>query len=187
MFLAARRQAERDALQRRAAGTPAPGGPAGEPWFLPGPAAVPAQPAEGVPNPVEGAGTRWPARGDARVPAQPVQGGAALDGSNAVPGLPPSVVPLEASAEPRFFAPNLGITYVRVPNSDGTFGARLVRPPALNSPAAALGLEPGDVVFELDGLRFRTHQDVLNHTGDSTTRFIDVRTSESPSATLILP
>ena len=56
-------------------------------------------------------------------------------------------------------------------------GARLTQDPTPGSPAAQLQLEPGDTIFELDGIRFRQHQDVLNHTAWTTMRFINVRTN----------
>ncbi len=73
-----------------------------------------------------------------------------------MPGPPPGVIPVAPPTEEGFFAQNLGITYVRVPYDDGTFGARIVRQPVRgDSPAARLGFEPGDIIFELEGLRFR--------------------------------
>ena len=90
-------------------------------------------------------------------------------------------------ADEGIYAGNIGITYTRVPYGDGTFGARIVQPPPPNSPAAKLGFEPGDIIFELDGMRFRTHQDVLAHTGETTVGFVNVRTNEKQSGSLTLP
>jgi hypothetical protein len=84
-------------------------------------------------------------------------------------------------------AANLGITYLPVQFGDGTFGARLTRYPAPNSPAAQLGLEPGDIVTELDGTPFRTPQDVLNHRQDTTVRLINVRTNSPLDARVFIP
>ncbi len=84
------------------------------------------------------------------------------------------------------FAGNLGITYEQVNYDNGTFGARLTQDPTPGSPAAQLQLEPGDTIFELDGLRFRQHQDVLNHTAWTAMRFINVRTNGVQSATVYI-
>jgi S1-C subfamily serine protease len=76
---------------------------------------------------------------------------------------------------------------VQVPYDNGTFGARLVRVPEPGSPAAQLQLEPGDTIFELDGTRFRTPNDVLSHRALTTMRFINVRTNGTQSATVWIP
>ena len=116
MFLAARRQAERDALLRARAAAPMqvpiPGVPAGEPLAVPVPAGTSLPSAEGGPV------------------------------GEVAPGLPPGSPPELPPAEPQFIVPNLGITYVRVPYDDGTFVVKVVRPPVPNSPAAGLGRSP---------------------------------------------
>jgi hypothetical protein len=85
------------------------------------------------------------------------------------------------------FAANLGITYERVPYNDGTFGARLIKAPKPGSPAAQVGLEPGDIVFELDGMRFRTPQDVLAHVAQTTMLIVDVRTDRVMRVMVSIP
>jgi hypothetical protein len=85
------------------------------------------------------------------------------------------------------FAANLGIFYERIPYADGTFGARLTRNPAADSPAAQIGLETGDIVFMMDDLRFREPADVLNHVDRTTVALIEVRTNQVKSAVVILP
>jgi len=85
------------------------------------------------------------------------------------------------------FAGNLGIYYAKVPYGDGTFGARLTRPPVPGSPAAQLQLEPGDTIFMLDGVRFREPSDVLNHVEETSVVFINVRTNQPQSADVTLP
>ncbi|MGE3822402.1 MAG: hypothetical protein AB7I30_23555, partial [Isosphaeraceae bacterium] len=92
--------------------------------------------------------------------------------------------PARTTAE---FAPNLGISFERVVYADGTFGARLTGPPVPNSPAATLGLEPGDTVFALDGARFRSLNDVLNHRARTSVEFIDVRTNAARSSLVQIP
>jgi len=99
-----------------------------------------------------------------------------------------NLAPSAASAQADdLFAGNLGIYYARVPYENGTFGARLTRPPVPGSPAAQLQLEPGDTIFMLDGLRFREPSDVLNHVDQTTVAFINVRTNQSQTAEVTLP
>lgn len=86
-----------------------------------------------------------------------------------------------------FFAANLGIEYERTPFDNGTFGARLTAPPAAGTPAAELQLEVGDVVFELDGQRFTTEQDVLNHFAQTNVRIINVRDKQIYAYTVDIP
>jgi hypothetical protein len=84
------------------------------------------------------------------------------------------------------FARNLGIYYERVPNADGTFGARLTRPPAPGSPASYTGLEPGDVLVALNGMSFREPSDLMNHKGRTTMTLIDVRTGQWHTANVVI-
>lgn len=84
-----------------------------------------------------------------------------------------AAVPLADAQE--FYAPNFGVHYQLVPYY-GTYGARLTRHPVAGSAAAALGLEPGDVLVEADGLRFRGPGDVANHWYWTPLKFINVRT-----------
>ena len=85
------------------------------------------------------------------------------------------------------FAQNLGVYYQPVRNNDGTFWVRITQPPAPNSPAAKLEFEPGDIITALDDQTFRTPQDVLNHTQQTTIDFIDVRTKERRRANVFIP
>jgi hypothetical protein len=73
-------------------------------------------------------------------------------------------------------AGNLGISYEVIRYSDGTIGARLTRFPAPNSGGAQIGLEPGDVVFALDNVRFQQPGDILNHRYQTSVYFVNVRT-----------
>jgi hypothetical protein len=103
------------------------------------------------------------------------------------PGLP---LPPDLPQPPIYqghFAPNLGIYYEPQRYSDGTFGARLIRPPAPNSPAALAGFESGDVILELDGQRLATPSNVLAHTAQTTVRFINVRTGGQEMRTIFIP
>ena len=84
------------------------------------------------------------------------------------------------------YAANVGIFYEQVRYQDGTFGARLTRDPSPGSPAAQLQLEPGDIVYDLDGQRFRHPSDVLGHRDQTTVRFINVRTNRSQDATVYI-
>lgn len=84
-------------------------------------------------------------------------------------------------------AHNLGVDYQPVHYHDGTFGARLTRPPLAGSPAAAFGLEPGDIILELDGQRFRDPADLLAHRGETTIQLINVRNGHVQDGHFILP
>lgn len=101
-----------------------------------------------------------------------------------------------AAAAVETFVPHIGIYYEKVPNSDGTFGARLTRNAVQGSPATRLRmvgangfiyLERDDTILEMDGQRFRTHDDVRNHRFETTMRFIDSRTGRIMNASLTLP
>ncbi len=101
-------------------------------------------------------------------------------------GMPPQPPPGPAPAQ-ELFAGNLGMVYTPVRYSDGTFGARVTRPPDAGTPAAALGLEPGDVIVMLDGQRFRTPDDVLAHRYQTTVTLVNVRTNGLQTMNVLLP
>jgi hypothetical protein len=86
-----------------------------------------------------------------------------------------------------FRAANLGIVYAPVAYSDGTFGARLTMAPDVGSPAAQLGLEPGDTIYVLDGQRIYTDQDVLAHRAWTDIWFINIRTNRPQFARVYVP
>ncbi len=115
-------------------------------------------------------------------PGGPVQG--YWNGHRSHDGGPPPPPPPSYEGQ---FAPNLGIYYEPTRYADGTFGARLTRPPVPNSPAAVVGFEPGDVIFELDGQRFTTPSDVLAHRAQTTVGFINVRTGGREMRTIFIP
>lgn len=97
-----------------------------------------------------------------------------------VKGLPPEKPP---APKPEAFAKNLGVFYERLPNPDGTFAAKVLRATA-DSVAAAGGIEPGDIILALDGMPFRTEEDVLNHVDQTTVTLIDVRTGQRQEAVI---
>jgi hypothetical protein len=97
----------------------------------------------------------------------------------------PAPVPPETPGE--LYAANLGISYEVVRYPGGTIGARLTRFPPPNSPAAQLGLEPGDVVFALDDVRFQRPNDILNHRYQTSVYFINVRNGLSQFGWINLP
>jgi hypothetical protein len=99
----------------------------------------------------------------------------------------PDVPEPEPLPPPGEWAANLGITYERVDYSNGTFGAKLTEDPRPGSPAAQLRLEPGDIIFELDGVRFREPRDVLGHGFWTTMKFVNVRTGRSQGARVYIP
>ena len=94
-------------------------------------------------------------------------------------------IPLQIARE--FLAKNLGMYYVALGNPDGTFGLRISRPPAADSPVGRGGLEAGDVILTLDELPIRTPADVANHTGRTTVSLIDVRTGQRQETVIELP
>ncbi len=81
---------------------------------------------------------------------------------------------------------NLGITYQVVQLGD-RLGAKVIRPPVAGSPAAAIGLEPGDLIYEIDGLPIRHFVDVLNHNGKTSLSFVNVRTNRAETRWVDLP
>jgi hypothetical protein len=116
-------------------------------------------------------------RGNGPAPIESPKGG--------TPGEP--VLLQDDGTRREFFAVNLGITYVPVPLSGGTYGARLIRDPEPGSPAAKGGLERGDIIIELDGSPIRGPNDVLNHVDQTTVRVIDVNTNTPQETTVFIP
>jgi hypothetical protein len=90
-------------------------------------------------------------------------------------------------------APALGIRYRFVDHQDPNdeesqvVGAKLTQPPDPNSPAAALGLEPGDIILSLDDQPLDRPRDVLEHIGRTKVVLIDVRTGQAKTAWVDLP
>jgi hypothetical protein len=94
--------------------------------------------------------------------------------------------PLRGPAHREYFAPNIGIQF-RMVDVGGATGARLTRNPALGSGAAQLRLEPGDTIYNLDGLPIREAVDVMNHHGRTDVSFINVRTGRPQAGVMLLP
>ncbi|MDR3636243.1 MAG: caspase family protein [Isosphaeraceae bacterium] len=84
------------------------------------------------------------------------------------------------------FAPNLGIHFRMVPVGTAS-GAQLTQDPVAGSGAAQLGLEPGDTIYNLDGLPIREAVDVMNHHGRTNVSFINVRTNQRQAGVMTLP
>lgn len=84
------------------------------------------------------------------------------------------------------FASNLGISYRLVPFRDH-LAASLTRPPVSGSAAASVGFEPGDQIYALDGVAIRNPEDILGHVNQTVVDFVDVRTGQAKSTTLMLP
>lgn len=87
---------------------------------------------------------------------------------------------------PELFASNLGISY-RLAAFRDHLAATLTRPPVPGSPAASVGFEPGDQIYALDGVPIRGPEDVLGHINQTVVEFVDVRTGQARSTTLLLP
>jgi hypothetical protein len=94
--------------------------------------------------------------------------------------------PQRANAQREFFAPNIGIRFRLVPVGSAA-GARLTQDPVPGSGAAALRLEPGDIIYNLDGLPIRDAVDVMNHHGRTDVSFINVRTGGAQADVMMLP
>lgn len=85
------------------------------------------------------------------------------------------------------YASNLGIHYTKVTYQDGTFGARVSQAPHPGTPAAVMGLEVGDIVLELDGERFRSERNVLEHRYKTTVKLINVRDQQVYISEVMIP
>jgi len=94
--------------------------------------------------------------------------------------------PTHGNAQREFFAPNIGIRFRLVPVG-GAAGGRLTQDPVPGSGAAQLRLEPGDIIYNLDGLPIREAVDVMNHHGRTDVSFINVRTGGAQSGVMMLP
>ena len=94
-------------------------------------------------------------------------------------------LPIQAARE--HFARNLSMYYVAIGNADGTFGLRVTRPPAAESPVGRSGIEFGDVIVALDETPIRTPDDVASHSGRTTVVVIDVRTGQPQQTVIELP
>jgi hypothetical protein len=105
-----------------------------------------------------------------------------------VPASPPSVANVRnlLSWDREYFAPNIGI-FFRMVRVGGAAGALLTRYPAPGSGAAQLQLEPGDTIYNLDGLPIREAVDVMKHYSRTDVSFINVRTGRPQAGVMILP
>jgi hypothetical protein len=94
----------------------------------------------------------------------------------------PGYTPQPADVPPERYAGNLGIHYQLMPYRDGSLGARLSRTAYGNTPAAALGLELGDMIVSLDGQPIHRPEDVLAHVDRTAVELIDIRTGRINTA-----
>jgi Caspase domain len=99
----------------------------------------------------------------------------------------PPYTPLPADVPKEVFAPNLGIHYQPIPLSGGTLGARLSRTANGNAPAAAIGLELGDMIIRLDGQPIKKPEDVLAHIDQTSVEFVNIRTGKRETRVAQLP
>ena len=84
-----------------------------------------------------------------------------------------------------YLAGNLGVYYELKPYQ-AALGARLTRPSVPGSPAASIGLEPGDMIVSLDDLPFREPIDLQLHYARTKLVFINIRTRQPQAAELDL-
>ena len=99
----------------------------------------------------------------------------------------PGHTPLPADVPPELFAANLGIHYQLMALDGGTFGARLSRTATGDVPAAACGLELGDMIVRLDDQPIKKPEDVLAHFDQTTVDFINIRTGNLERRVVQLP
>lgn len=101
--------------------------------------------------------------------------------------MPPDPGQRPEQGPPPLRAANLGIIYVPITFSNGTFGLKLVRPPLPNSPASQLQLDVNDVIYQLDGRPFRGPEDVRNHFDETAVSYLDAGTNTAQTGTFTLP
>ena len=85
-----------------------------------------------------------------------------------------------------YFARNLGGSYQLVSYGQ-SYGARLTRYPPANSPAALLGLEPGDMIVGLDNQAIRRPEDLDSHWAQTAVTFVNIRTGQLESRSVFIP
>jgi hypothetical protein len=93
---------------------------------------------------------------------------------------------IRAIVRREFFAPNIGIRFQMVPVG-GAAGARLTQDPIPGGGASQLQVEPGDTIYNLDGLPIREAVDVMNHHGRTEVSFINIRTGRPQAGVMNLP
>ncbi len=84
------------------------------------------------------------------------------------------------------FSPRLRLYYELVPYNDG-FGARLTQPPLRDSPVNPIGLEPGDMIIQLDERPILAPAELENHYAETSVTFINIRTGQPGVGRIILP
>jgi PDZ domain len=82
-------------------------------------------------------------------------------------------------------AGNVGVYYEMKPYQSAV-GARLTRPSVPGSPAASIGLEPGDMIISLDDIPLREPIDFQLHYARTSLVFINIRTGQPQTAELDL-
>jgi hypothetical protein len=86
--------------------------------------------------------------------------------------------PVAGAMDEEQYAANFGMIYVAERLPTGFWGLRITRYPPQDSPAGAIGLEPGDLIFAIEGRPIRGEQDVLGLAGPARLRLINIRTAQ---------
>lgn len=83
------------------------------------------------------------------------------------------------------YSPMLGIYYNWVRYGQG-WGARLSRYPTAGSPLRQIQLEPGDMIYALDGQWIQSAQDLETHINQTSVDFVNIRTNRPQRAFVFL-
>ena len=125
------------------------------------------------------AGSRKLVRGTAGLVAvvTVIAGGARRSEAQAQAYSPLVQQPVVAAAPADSFAPGLGISYQLYPYGNA-FGARLTQYPNVGSPLEQIQLEPGDMIYAINGRGIRGPQDLNAPPGQVAIDFVNIRTNE---------
>jgi hypothetical protein len=98
----------------------------------------------------------------------------------------PRETPFPPDVPPELYSQNFVMSYQLIPFGK-SYGARITRILANNSPLRPVGMEPGDIIVRIDGERISSAQDVANHSRETEIIFFDVRTGLPKRENVQLP